>query len=247
MPPLFALRTETRRDIMILIGLAVFMAAIGAFDTDGASLGRRILYWSSLMLAGGIAHAALEAALARGAVPGGVMGKAALLSVLMTLPLTPVVWLLSALVFGAELSLVRLAELAPGVLVVSAAVVGLLGVTQTRGAKPIESAADIPEAIRENLPFEMQRAALHALEAEDHYVRIHTAKGSALVRMKLSDAMALLGADRGFQTHRSWWVNEQSIRDIRWRRGSGVIRLENDLEIPVSRTFARSLTRSKRL
>jgi hypothetical protein len=238
------------RDFSILIALGAFMAAIGAFDTDGASLARRLVYWPTLMIAGGVVHATFNGALRRTTFVGSVWKRGALLAVLMTVPLTPLVWIASASVFGAELSLRRLAELVPGVLLVCAAVVGLLGVTQPHRPHPAASAggaAPVPDAIRELLPFPLRKAALLALQAEDHYVRVHTDAGSALIRFKMSDALSVLDPAWGFQTHRSWWVAEAAIRDVRWSRGSGIMRLENSLEVPISRAFARSLTSSKRI
>jgi len=45
-----------------------------------------------------------------------------------------------------------------------------------------------------------------ALTAEDHYLRVITDKGSALILMKFEDALAALNGYPGIQTHRSWWL-----------------------------------------
>jgi DNA-binding LytR/AlgR family response regulator len=55
------------------------------------------------------------------------------------------------------------------------------------------------------------------------------------------------GDAEGFRTHRSWWVAAAAIRDVRWRRGSALLRLEGGLEVPVSRAFARTLALAKRI
>ena len=76
---------------------------------------------------------------------------------------------------------------------------------------------------------------LLALEAEDHYLRIHTDGGTALVLMRLRDAVTALGPQAGWQPHRSFWVAagtaSRPVRDgQRW-----MIELPGGLTIPVSR------------
>lgn len=237
------------RSLALLLAFGGFMAAIGAFDTDGASLVRRFAYWSMLMATGGVAHTALEAVLARLDYPKGFLKRGVLLAALMTVPMTPIVWVASGWMFGAALAVGRLGELVPGVLLVCSAVVGALGVSKARRAEPATPVGpvSVPAGMRELLPYPLRRASLYALQAEDHYVRVHTNVGSALVRMRMADALAALDSAPGFKTHRSWWVAEAAIRDVCWRRGSGFVRLENDLEVPVSRSFARDLAKAGRL
>ena len=76
---------------------------------------------------------------------------------------------------------------------------------------------------------------LLALEAEDHYLRIHTDGGTALVLMRLRDAVTALGPQAGWQPHRSFWVGAgtaaRPVRDgQRWK-----LELPGGLTIPVSR------------
>ncbi|MEM9617424.1 MAG: LytTR family DNA-binding domain-containing protein [Pseudomonadota bacterium] len=243
------LSSDLSRDFLLLLAIGAFMAAIGAFDTDGAHLARRFAYWVGLMIAAGVTHRFLEAQIASTDIAKSFWGKGVLLTALMTVALTPVVWLVSSGVFGAALSINRLVGLAPGVLVVNAALVALLGVTQHRA--PREAAlslqASTPDVIRDLLPAPMRDATLHALQAEDHYVRVHTSAGASLIRITMREAVGALDPALGFQTHRSWWVREASIIDVRWKRGRAMLRLENDIEAPVSRSFAKDLTAAKRL
>ena len=78
---------------------------------------------------------------------------------------------------------------------------------------------------------------LLALEMEDHYLRIHTALGSDLVLMRLRDALAELGPDRGRQVHRSWWVAEGAVASVDRSAGRLVLILRNSLHVPVSKTY----------
>lgn len=243
------LSSDCGRDFLLLLAIGAFMAAIGAFDTDGAHLARRFAYWLSLMIAAGVTHRFLEARIASADIVKSLWSKGVLLTALMTVALTPVVWLVSAGVFGAALSVSRLVELAPGVLVVNAALVALLGVTQHRAPRDARASppAGMPSVIRDLLPAPMRDAILHALQAEDHYLRVHTSAGVSLIRSTMREAVAALDPALGFQTHRSWWVREASISDVRWKRGRAMLRLENDVEAPVSRTFAKDLAAAKRL
>jgi len=94
--------------------------------------------------------------------------------------------------------------------------------------------APAPNPLLEQLPPELG-STIVALEMEDHYVRVHTALGSALVLMRLRDAMALVTDIEGMQVHRSWWVARGAVEDV-LRDGRNVrLKLPRDLEAPVAR------------
>jgi len=70
---------------------------------------------------------------------------------------------------------------------------------------------------------------------EDHYVRVHTMLGSALVLMRLRDAIMLMRETDGMQVHRSWWVARGAVEDA-LRDGRNVrLRLARGIEAPVAR------------
>jgi hypothetical protein len=91
-------------------------------------------------------------------------------------------------------------------------------------------------ALAGRLPPHLKDARLLALEAEDHYLRIHTETGSALVLMRLSDAARALGDEAGQQVHRSFWVAGSAVAGAQRRDGRLFLRLVNGMEIPVSRS-----------
>jgi DNA-binding LytR/AlgR family response regulator len=131
----------------------------------------------------------------------------------------------------------------PQVLLVSIAFVALQMFVRARaGAPPAIPSADPgrPRLI-DRLPRRLRGAELHAIEAEDHYLRLHTEKGSALVLMRLGDAMAELGGIEGARTHRSWWVARDSVLEAVRGKGRAVLHLKNGLRAPVSRTYAPAL------
>jgi DNA-binding LytR/AlgR family response regulator len=84
-------------------------------------------------------------------------------------------------------------------------------------------------------------ARLIALEAEDHYVRVHTDAGSELVAMRFSEALEELARAHGYRLHRSWWASADAIEAVRWKRGTGEARLSGGIMAPVSRSCADAL------
>ena len=98
-----------------------------------------------------------------------------------------------------------------------------------------------PAKFLERLPFRLRDAELYAVEAEDHYLRVRTSKGSELILLRLSDAVAELEGVEGAQTHRSWWVAKAGIADVRRGDGRATLMLKDGAEAPVSRTHAKGL------
>jgi len=86
----------------------------------------------------------------------------------------------------------------------------------------------------QRVPLE-KRGALLALSVEDHYVRVHTAKGTEMVLMRLSDAMRETGALPGAQVHRSHWVAFHAVRAARRDGDRAILTLSSGVDIPVSR------------
>ncbi|HEY8004423.1 MAG TPA: LytTR family DNA-binding domain-containing protein, partial [Phenylobacterium sp.] len=101
--------------------------------------------------------------------------------------------------------------------------------------------ADAGRAFRQRLSAKRRAARLIAVEAEDHYLRVHTDAGDELITARFSDALLELGSLAGYQTHRSWWVAAGAIEAVRWRRGRGELRLAGGLAVPVSRTHSSTL------
>lgn len=79
------------------------------------------------------------------------------------------------------------------------------------------------------------------LRMEDHYMRVVTSEGQALILMRLSDAMAELGDFPGLQVHRSWWVAAGKIQSVA-RRGKGLDLIMSDgSKVPVSSRYRASV------
>ena len=97
------------------------------------------------------------------------------------------------------------------------------------------------------LPAILRRLPHHArgdilcLSMEDHYVRVHTTRGSALLLMRFSDAIAELETTPGLRVHRSWWVAAKAVAEVERSARSIKVRLVNDLRAPVSQPYVQAL------
>lgn len=74
-----------------------------------------------------------------------------------------------------------------------------------------------------------------ALQAEDHYVRVHLSDGtSRLIYSRFADALDQLKNFDGMQVHRSFWVKRSAIERTETERGSMRLSLNSGLLVPVS-------------
>lgn len=91
------------------------------------------------------------------------------------------------------------------------------------------------------LPPALGRDVL-AVKAEDHYVRVYTRLGNALIFGSLSDAIRDLEQSgvNGLRTHRSWWVASNAIAGHSHRGRHVMLDLANGVEVPVSLTYRQS-------
>jgi DNA-binding LytR/AlgR family response regulator len=105
----------------------------------------------------------------------------------------------------------------------------------------VTTASATPAKFLERLPLKLRGADVWAVEAEDHYLRLHTSKGQDLILMRLADAVSELEGIEGAQVHRSWWVARDAIADAKRGDGRATLTLKDGAEAPVSRTYARLL------
>jgi len=82
---------------------------------------------------------------------------------------------------------------------------------------------------------------LVCLSMQDHYVEVKTKLGAQLVLMRFSDALEELTDQPGWRIHRSHWVAENGVADIRREGGKTFIITTDDSELPVSRTYLPAL------
>jgi len=124
------------------------------------------------------------------------------------------------------------------------AAVSAVNVFLGRG-KPVQTHAHpktpAPSRFLDRLPPRLRGARLIAVQSEDHYLRLHTDRGADLILMRLADAVAELDGLEGAQTHRSWWVSRDAVRDVDRGDGRATLTLDGGLTVPVSRRHARAL------
>ncbi|HEY8615178.1 LytTR family DNA-binding domain-containing protein [Phenylobacterium sp.] len=219
---------------------AVFLTLSGAFGTHDAPAGLRLLYWILLMAVGAlwgglVARLFLRTAIRQrlGLWRGGIAAAA-----VMSAPFTLVVWAASTLILKDGMPLRLAPFLFVPVFVVSLMMFAVNLVVETRRAAP---GAPAPPKFLERLPLKLRGAEVWAVEAEDHYLRLHTSKGQDLILMRLADAVAELEGIEGMQVHRSWWVARNAIADARRGDGRATLTLKDGSEVPVSRTYAGQL------
>jgi hypothetical protein len=229
------------RDFVLLTAMGLFLAALGPFGSITSPMLVRLVYWPGVIVGGGVIGVAVdELGGKRFANP---WLRWAFSSIVMTPGVCVLVWFASRAAFGpAPMGL--LTDLVWQVFVISAAV---MGVRQLIGDRPRSAGAALPAesisdaAFRQRLSARRREARLIAVEAEDHYLRVHTDAGSELISARFADALAELAGVSGFQVHRSWWAAAEAIEAVRWRRGRGELRLAGGITAPVSRTYAGKL------
>ncbi len=101
-------------------------------------------------------------------------------------------------------------------------------------AAPAPASGDRRAFLRAHAP-DLAGRRLIALQAEDHYLRLHCDGAEELVLLRMRDAIAALGEAAGWQPHRSFWI-ARDARARAERRGQGwQLVLETGLVVPVSR------------
>lgn len=247
---------------MTAIGL--FLAIIGPFGSIGAPLTERLVTWIGFAWLGYACYRPMQSMASWGertlALPRWGMLAAAIL--VGTVPMTAAVLAINREPFG-TLGWPGL-EVAMGtyfsVLVIGGAITVLFNLVQgpreaaamplvaaPQAAEPAPSstlaqplAPSPPNPLLDQLPAELG-SDIVALKMEDHYVRVHTALGSALVLMRLRDAMVLVAEIEGMQVHRSWWVARSAVEDV-LRDGRNLrLKLPRGIEAPVARTNTAAL------
>lgn len=245
-------------DLAVMSVVGLFLGLIGPFGTIAMPAVARILSWLAFAYVGYAIYrpmgVVVEWAARRLALPAAGLWVAAV--IVATLPMTvavqiitslpgPVRWpgidvitgtYFSVLVIGGAVTLL-FNLLKPGQGLPAAAVVVPAyapPIAPIAASEPPALPPSPPNPLFDQLPAEIGSDII-ALEMEDHYVRVHTALGSALVLMRLRDAMALVGDWEGMQVHRSWWVARAAVEDV-LRDGRNVrLKLARGIEAPVAR------------
>ena len=230
------------RGFAVAMAAAAFLTFAGAFGTGDLPLGRRVLYWFTLLLLGTVVGSVIAGFFfsdaRRRAWP--LWLRAVVASVAMAVPFSGVVWLGTRFILGGYIPLEAWPVLFASVLSVALAITAINMLMESR--RPVLTHAQTaPPKFLQRLPLKLRGAEVWAVEAEDHYLRLHTSKGQDLILLRLADAVAELEGIEGAQVHRSWWVARDAIVDARRGDGRATLTLKDGSEVPVSRTYAGNL------
>lgn len=230
-------------DLLLLALVGLLMAELGPYRTLEAPQPLRTAYWLLAVLGSGLAGILADRFL--GARVRGFWLRIAVVSLAITPPVTLYIYGLNAVMLDLPRRWWLLPQLAWQVLVVMLLLTTLRALLWRRVVETRTIVVPpLPDAEREfrlRLSAKRRTARLIAIEAEDHYVRVHTDAGSELVGMRFSEAVDELSRAYGYRLHRSWWVAADALESVRWTRGSGEARLSGGLVAPVSRGYAATL------
>ena len=230
-------------DLLLLTFVGLVMAELGPYRTLDAPQLLRTAYWLVAVFGSGLAGILADRAFA--VRVRGFWQRILVVSLVITPPVTLYIYALNAVMLDLPRRWWLLPQLAWQVFVVMLLLMTLRALLWRRVVETRTLVMPpLPDAEREfrlRLSAKHRSARLIALEAEDHYVRVHTDAGSELLPMRFADALAELERAYGYRLHRSWWVSAQAIERVRWTRGGGEARLAGGLVAPVSRSYAAAL------
>jgi ABC-type multidrug transport system fused ATPase/permease subunit len=221
-----------------ILGLGTFLAILGPYGSAAFGWPWIWVYWTGLMALGWLAGIGIGEGLDRWASHWPETTRYIVASFLVAIPVTIAVAIIQ-IVNGNDLNLLEYALLYILVWVVSAGVTVLTWLTARRKADDAER--KIGRALLDKLPHKLRRATVLALESEDHYLRVHTDVGDALILIRLTDAITAVETLEGARTHRSWWVAKDAVETVSRGDGRAVLTLSNGVEAPVSRTYSAKL------
>jgi hypothetical protein len=241
---------QHRAGFIVATIAAVFMTVIGALGTDHVSFWVRLCYWLVVMETGAMIGTGITSAVQGwGRFKKQPIIEALLIALLIALPLT-------LAVIGTGMLFLEMDRPSPRGIAMNFGLVTFISaiitaITYGIASKPVVAETALPSKeqhsstvrLSDRLPLAMRSQRIIALQAEDHYLRVHLEDGrSTLILMRLSDAIAELPADTGAQTHRSWWVAEDAVRAVTKSNGRATLTLTVSLEAPVSRSFYKTLS-----
>lgn len=230
------------------VAFGALLGVTGPFGSQ-ATLGPAVRYpfWMVIALVGFGAAAVAERVLPSASPNRRSAARIIAIAAASAVPMTFfVAWAMGVVRPGRTFSPVQLLGLFPYVALVQLLIARILSpndppspaapVVAALGSVEQPAAAAYPAEFMAKLPAALRRDIL-ALEAEDHYVRVHTRHGSALVLMRLADAAAIIDPRLGLRVHRSWWVAKDGVRALERTPGRTIARLADDTAVPISRTY----------
>jgi hypothetical protein len=231
------------RVLAVSSAVGLFLAVVGAFGLYREPLLKRCLMILPYSWVGALMGVACFRLVERTRWAAGRPWFAALAAgVLMTPPMSLFVWGASWAISPPGVPLSGLPDMVTITLGMCVAMCLLAGLMRRRTiVVTVAAPGDTPPKFLERLPLKLRGAEIWAVEAEDHYLRLHTSKGQDLILMRLADAIAELDGIEGAQAHRSWWVARDAIVEAERGDGRATLTLKDGAHVPVSRTYAKAM------
>ena len=248
-------------DLAVMAFIALMLALLGPFGMFDLPLGIRLIYWLIVGIGGYLLYhpAIMVASRLAPRLELPTAGLWAATCLLMSLPMTALIWMANHVIGRPDRFNLADGITLYGNIVIVAGIVCLIfwfATAKRRAAiiavparstaysasKPVpaESARPPAAAFLDRLPPQIGDDLI-ALEMEDHYVRAHTAHGSALILLRLRDAVSELGPIDGAQVHRSWWVARGAVEHVLRDGRNTRLQLRGGLIAPVARNATAEL------
>ncbi|BCH28021.1 LytTR family DNA-binding domain-containing protein [Mesorhizobium sp. L-8-3] len=246
----------------VIVAVSIVLGVAGPFDTyEHLALAPRLAYWFATALAtflAGYLSIGLLFHFLLGDV-GNRPVRIALAGLTAGLPVTAIVVLLNKAIFHEPTTATGdILTLYVNCSLIAGAVTVLFGLIDN--GQPAASTASAPAISSPTVPLSEEpspgsavaakarpklldrlpphlRGDVTYLSMQDHYVDVHTEKGSTLVLMRLADAIAELEGVPGLQIHRSHWVALDAVAGSLSRDGRLFLRMSDETLLPVSRSW----------
>lgn len=224
--------------------VAILLALSGGFGSDELTIAPRIAYWMGLSFIGvAVGMSAQRWLVPRAWMDERPLAAGGLTAICIAVPMSVIVATQRVWISHQAFRASDLARVFPTTLAITLAMTALAFLVRRRG--PVEThaanAGEPPAKFLARLPPKLEGARLWAVEAQDHYLRLHTSKGEDLILMRLGDAVAELEGIEGARTHRSWWVAREAVTGAVRAEGRATLTLIGGARVPVSRGYARAL------
>lgn len=224
------------------VAFGALLGVMGPFGSQTA-LGpvARFAFWMVIALVGFGAAAAAGRALPSAVRDERTIRRLFVVAAVSAVPMTFfVAWAMGVVRPGRTFSPLQLLGLFPYVALIQLLIARVMAPAEpVAAATPVDQPAAAPEYPAEllaRLPVALRRDII-AFEAEDHYLRVHSLHGTALILMRLVDAAAIIDPRLGLRVHRSWWVAKDGVGALERTPGRATVRLIDGTEVPVSRTY----------